>query len=269
MSNMKKRDVNIFRTLDNIRSAWAVIENQKNFCLSIGNTEALLESQKDFFIDGSDVRERFLTEFEDFLFSCEWTNSRVVKEIVGYIQSGTPLCQIADLVDLKESAFRMRIVRMTNTINDLLFDGKPCPDGIYLLRDADALKKCLIKIRLLQNAVDVNKEFSLWQLGYMKSHIGESDSFCAGRENLDKYFQSVLFLALTSRSFAMKLLGDIDPSALGYAYNDLRSDELNSTKLLFSLLLRRLTSASVACRDELAAAKREYRDYVQEQPSVV
>ncbi len=87
---------------------------------------------------------------------------------------------------------------------------------------------------------------------------------CDGRENLDKYFQSVLYLALTSRSFTLSLLDDIDPETLGYAYNDMQSDGVNSTKLIFSLLLRRLTSASVACKEELSMVKREYQGYMRE-----
>ena len=130
------------------------------------------------------------------------------------------------------------------------------------LSDADALKTCLIKLRLVRNPIDINKEFSLWQLARIKDHIGEQDSFHVGSENLDKYLQSVLFLALTSHSFASKLLADIDPVALGYAYNDLRSEGINSTKLLFSLLLEQLTFDSVSCKVELAVAKQMYQDYV-------
>lgn len=53
-----------------------------------------------------------------------------------------------------------------------------------------------------------------------------------------------------------------NPSTLGYAYKDMQAEGVNSTKLLFSLLLRRLTSDSVACKEELAIVKREYRDYL-------
>ena len=74
--------------------------------------ESWRAAQRRFVFDGADVRQSFLTEFEEFLFSCKWTDSDVAKEIVGYIQNGTPLNQIGGIVGLKNSAFRMRISRM-------------------------------------------------------------------------------------------------------------------------------------------------------------
>lgn len=257
-----KRDANIFKVLKTIHDAWASIENYDTSCFCDEEIESWHAAQRRFVFDGADVRQSFLTEFEEFLFSCKWTDSDVAKEIVGYIQNGTPLNQIGDIVGLKNSAFRMRISRMTDTINGLLFDGQPCPEGVYSLTDLAALKKCLVKLRLVRDPVNINEEFSLRQLGWLKSHIGQADSFDVGRENFDKYLQSVLYLALTSRSFTLNLLGDIDPETLGYAYNDMQSDEVNSTKLIFRLLLRRLNSTSVACKDELSMVKREYQDYM-------
>ncbi len=153
---------------------------------------------------------------------------------------------------------------MTDTINGLLFDGQTCPEGVYSLTDFAALKKCLIKLRLVRDPININEEFTLRQLGWVKAHVGQVADHKVGRENLDKYFQSVLYLALTSRSFTLSLLDDIDPETLGYAYNDMQSDGVNSTKLIFSLLLRRLTSASVACKEELSMVKREYQGYMRE-----
>ena len=257
-----KRDVNIFKVLNTIREAWTSIATYDTSGFCDEEIESWRAAQRRFVFDGADVRQSFLTEFEDFLFSCKWTDSDVVKEIVGYIQNGTPLNQIGGLVGLKNSAFRMRISRMTDTINGLLFDGQLCPEGVYSLTDFAALKKCLVKLRLVRVPVNINEEFSLRQLGWLKEHIGQAGSCNVGRENFVKYFQAVLFLALTSRTFNLKLLDDIDPEALGYAYNDMQSDGVNSTKLIFHLLLRRLSSASVACKDELSMVKREYQDYM-------
>lgn len=184
-----KRDANIFKVLKTIHDAWASIENYDTSCFCDEEIESWRAAQRRFVFDGADVRQSFLTEFEEFLFSCKWTDSDVAKEIVGYIQNGTPLNQIGDIVGLKNSAFRMRISRMTDTINGLLFDGQPCPEGVYSLTDLAALKKCLVKLRLVRDPVNINEEFSLRQLGWLKSHIGQADSFDVGRENFDKYLQ--------------------------------------------------------------------------------
>lgn len=257
-----KRDANIFKVLETVRDAWESISDFDTSGFSASELEEWSASQKRFVFDGQDVRQAFLLEFEDYLFSCEWTTSDVVGEIVGYIKDGVPLNQIGDLVGLKNSAFRMRMSRMTDSINALLFDGQTCPEGIYSLSDLGALKKVLVKLRLVREPVVLNEEFSLRQINWMKSHVSDSEMAQIGRENLDKYFQSVLYLALTSRTFMLNLLDDIDPSVLQYALNDMQSDGVNSTKLLFSLLLRRLSSSSVACKDELLTVKREYQDYM-------
>ena len=156
----------------------------------------------------------------------------------------------------------MRMVRMTDTINSLLFDGQSCPNEVYSLTDLGALKKTLVKLRLVRDQININEEFSLRQLGWLKAHMEGSEIAQIGRENMDKYFQTVLFMALSSRTFNLNLLDDIDPGVLSYALKDMQSDAVNSTKLLFSLLLKHLTSDSVACKDELAIVKREYQDYM-------
>ena len=258
-----KRDANIFKVLAQMKKAWEAIQTKNTSDFSEEELEAWRASQRRFQLDGSDVRQSFLSEFEDFLFSCVWTNSEVVKEIVGYIKRGVPLNQICDLVGLKNSAFRMRIARMTEAVNDLLFDGQSCPRGIYFLTDLAALKKCLVKIRLVRERFDINKEFTLRQLGWIQAHVDGIDNPKVGPENLDNYIKSVLFFALTSRSFTLALLDKVDPTSLACAYNDMQSDGVNSAKLLFSLLLRRLTFDSVACKEELSIVKREYYDYLQ------
>ena len=254
------RDVNVFRILEKMSDAWEFIQIRSTLDFSEEELEAYRAEQRRFTFNGEDVRLSLLKEFKEFLFSCEWADSKVVREIVGYIEFGTPLNEIGDLVGLKNSAFRMRMSRITDTINGLLFDGQTCPKGVYSLTDLGAMKKCLVRIRLVRDPISIYEEFSLRQLGWLKAHIDQVDSFAVGRENLDKYFQSVLYLALTSRTFTLNLLDDIDPETLAYAYKDMQSEGVNSTKLLFSLLLRRLTSASVACKDELAIVKREYQD---------
>ena len=131
-----KRETNIFRVLETVRSAWASAASHDAACLADGDAEARLAARRRFLLDGEDVRERFLREFEDFLFSCSWTDSAVVREIVGYIKSGVPLNKIGNLVELRNSAFRMRMLRITETVNGLLFDGRACPEGIYALTAA-------------------------------------------------------------------------------------------------------------------------------------
>lgn len=257
------RDVNIFKVLEKMKKAWEDIQTKKTSDFSEEELEAWLASQRRFQFDGSDIRQSFLTEFENFLFSCKWTNSSVVHDIVGYIKRGTALQDIGDLVGLKNSAFRMRMSRMTDTINDLLFDGQTCQEGIYSLTDLGALKKALVKLRLVRDPVNLDEEFSLRQLEWIQAHVDGIDNPKAGPENLDNFFKSVLFLALTSRSFILALLDKVDPASLACAYNDMQSDGVNSTKLLFSLLLRRLTFDSVACKEELSIVKREYYDYLQ------
>lgn len=158
------------------------------------------------------------------------------------------------------------LLLLLQTISDklyaLLFDAQSCPEGIYSLTDLGALKKALLRLRLARDPVDVHEEFSLRQLNWVEAHIAGVDSFTVDKSNLDKYFKAVLYLALTSRSFTLNLLDDIDPTALGYAFKDMQSYYINSTKLLFTLLLRHLTSDSVACEDELSTVKREYQDYM-------
>ena len=226
-----RQGANIFKVLETMKDAWASIEGFDTSGFSEEELDAWLASQRRFVFDGVDVRQAFLSEFEDYLFSCEWSDSAVVREIVGYIREGVPLNQIGTLVGLKNSAFRMRMVRITNTINGLLFDGQSCHAGIYSLCDLGAVKKALVKLRLVRDPININEEFSLRQLGWIKAHIEGVGEVKIGRENLDKYFQSVLFLALTSRSFTLNLLDDIDPSTLGYAYKDMQSEGVNSTKL--------------------------------------
>lgn len=257
-----KRDANIFKVLETMRDAWESVSQFDTSGFSAGEIEEWEASQRRFVFGGQDVREALVSELEDWLFSCEWTDSDIVREIVGYIKGGTPLNQIGDLVGLKNSAFRMRMSRMTDSVNALLFDGQSCPEGIYSLSDLGAVKKCLVKLRLVREPVSMNEEFSLRQVNWMKSHVSEAEKAEIGRENLDKYFQSVLFLALTSRTFVLNLLDEVDPSVLKYAIDDISSDGVNSTKLLFSLLLKRLSSSSVACKEELLAVKREYQDYM-------
>lgn len=256
------REINIFRVLEKMNDAWEVIQIRSTLDFSEEELEAYRAEQRRFVFNGEDVRLSLLKEFREFLFSCEWSDSKIAKEIVGYIEFGTPLNEIGDLVGLKNSAFRMRMSRITDTINGLLFDGQTCPNGVYSLTDLGALKKTLVKLRLVRDPINIHDEYSLKQLAWIKAHIEGVDNPKVGRENLDKYFQSVLYLALTSRSFMLNLLDDIDPSTLGYAYKDMQSEGVNSTKLLFSLLLKRLSSSSVSCQDELAIVKREYQDYM-------
>ena len=256
------RDINIFRVLEKMNDAWEVIQIRSTLDFSEEELEAYRAEQRRFIFNGEDVRLSLLKEFKEFLFSCEWTDSKVVREIVGYIEFGTPLNEIGDLVGLKNSAFRMRMSRITDTINGLLFDGQSCPNEVYSLTDLGALKKTLVKLRLVRDQININEEFSLRQLGWLKAHMEGSEIAQIGRENMDKYFQTVLFMALSSRTFNLNLLDDIDPGVLSYALKDMQSDAVNSTKLLFSLLLKHLTSDSVACKDELAIVKREYQDYM-------
>ena len=256
------REINIFRVLEKMNDAWEVIQIRSTLDFSEEELDAYMAEQRRFIFNGEDVRLSLLKEFKEFLFSCEWSDSKIVREIVGYIELGTPLSEIGDLVGLKNSAFRMRMVRITDTINGLLFDGQTCPTGVYSLTDLGAMKKCLVRIRLVREPVEVNVEFSLRQLGWLKAHIDGVRDPKVGRENLDRYFKSVLYLALTSRTFTLNLLDEVDRETLAYAYKDMQSEGVNSTKLLFSLLLQRLTSDSVACKEELAIVKREYRDYL-------
>ena len=256
------RNPNIFKVLDTMKAAWASISNFDTSSFSDEELEKWRIAQNRFVFEGADIRQTYVTELEDYLFSCEWTENAVVQEIVAYIKKGTPLNFIGPLVGLQNVAFRLRMKRMTDKLNALLFDGKSCPEGVYSLTDLGALKKALLRLRLVRDTISINEEFSLRQLGWIEAHIAQADSFHVGRENIDKYLQSVLFLALTSRTFTLNLLDDIDPTALGYAFKDMQADSVNSTKLLFSLLLRRLTSASVACKEELAIVKKEYQDFM-------
>lgn len=257
-----KREANIFKILETLKSAWEDISSFDTSGFSAEELDEYVRSQNRFQFDGADVRETFVLEFEDFLYSCEWTDSGVVRDIVGYIKRGTALQEIGDLVGLKNSAFRMRMSRMTDTINDLLFEGQTCPEGIYSLTDLGALKKALVKLRLVRDPVNLDEEFSLRQLGWIQAHIDGIESPKVGKDNLEKYFKSVLFLALTSRSFTLNLLDEVDQETLCYAYEDMKAAGVNSTKLLFSLLLRRLSADDVACKDALAVVKREYQDYM-------
>lgn len=257
-----KRDANIFRVLETMRDAWASIEGFDTSGFSEAEREEWLHAQSRFLFEGVDVRQTLVSEFSDYLFSCEWTDDKIYVEIVSYIKSGTPLKNIGDLVGLRNSAFRMRMLRMTEIINGLLFDGEACPEGVYSLTDLGAVKKTLVKLRLVRDPVDIDTEFSIRQLGWARAHVEGVEIPQIGRENMDKYFQTVLFLALTSRTFNLNLLDDIDPGVLSYALKDMQSAGVNSTKLLFSLLLKRLTFDSVACKEELAIVKREYQDYM-------
>lgn len=257
-----KRDANIFKILGTMKNALALVEGYDTSGFSESELDEWIREQNRFRFENADVRQTLVSEFEDWLFSCEWTDSAVVREIVGYIKNGTPLSEIADRVGLKNAAFRARMKRLTDHINDLLFDGQACPEGIYSLTDLGGVKKTLVKLRLVRDPINIDEEFSLRQLGWLKAHIGDEEIPQIGRENMDKYFQSVLFLALSSRTFTLNLLDNIDPGVLSYALRDLKSDGVNSTKLLLSLLLKRLTSDSVACKDELAVVKREYQDYM-------
>lgn len=257
-----RQGANIFKVVETMKDAWASIERFDTSGFSAEELEAYVASQKRFLFDGADVRQSLTNELEDFVFSCKWTDSDIAKEIVGYVRSGVPLSQIGDLVGLKNSAFRMRVIRLTDHINDLLFDGQSCSEGIYTLTDLGALKKTLVKLRLVRDPIKIYEEFSLKQLDLFKEHTAGAEIPQIERENLDIYYNSVLFLALTSRTFNLNMLDEIDPAVLSYALKDLQSDGVNPTKLLFSLLLRRLTSESVACKDELAIVKHEYQDYL-------
>ncbi len=256
------RNPNIFKVLDTMKLALESILNFDTSGFSDDELEEWRIAQRRFVFEGADIRQTYVTELEDYLFSCEWTENNVVKEIVGYIQKGTPLNFIGALVGLQNVAFRLRMKRMTEKLNALLFDGQSCPEGVYSLTDFGALKKALLQLRLVRDSVDVHEEFSLRQFNWVEAHIAGVDSFTVDKSNLDKYFKAVLYLALTSRSFTLNLLDDIDPTALGYAFKDMQSYNVNSTKLLFSLLLRHLTSDSVACKEELAIVKKEYQDFM-------
>lgn len=257
-----RQGANIFTVVKTMKDAWASIEGFDTSGFSEEELAKWIREQNRFRFEGSDVRQTLVSEFEDFVFSCEWTDSAVVRDIVGYVKSGVRLTDIGNLVGLKKSAFSMRIIRLTRHINDLLFDGQSCQEGTYSLTDLGAIKKCLVKIRLVRDPISINEEFSLRQLGWIKAHIEGVGEVKIGRENLDKYLKVILFLGLTSRTFTLNLLDDIDPGVLSYALKDMQSDAVNSTKLLFSLLLKHLTSDSVACKDELAMVKREYQDYM-------
>lgn len=256
------RNPNIFKVLDTLKARLESILSLDTSGFSEVELEKWRIAQNRFVFEGADIRQTYVTELEDYLFSCEWTDSDVVREIVGYIRKGTPLNFIGALCGLQQTAFRLRMKRISDKLYALLFDAQFCPEGIYSLTDLGALKKALLQLRLARDSIDINAEFSLRQLNWMEAHIAGVDSFTVDKSNLDKYFQSVLYLALTSRTFTLNLLDDIDPTTLGYALKDMQLYNVNSTKLLFSLLLRHLTSDSVACKEELLFAKREYLDYV-------
>lgn len=260
--DVSARNPNIFKVLDTLKARLESILSLDTSGFSEVELEKWRIAQNRFVFEGADIRQTYVTELEDYLFSCEWTDSDVVREIVGYIRKGTPLNFIGALCGLQQTAFRLRMKRISDKLYALLFDAQSCPEGIYSLTDLGALKKALLQLRLARDSIDINAEFSLRQLNWMESHIAGVDSFTVDKSNLDKYFQSVLYLALTSRTFTLNLLDDIDPTTLGYALKDMQSYNVNSTKLLFSLLLRHLTSDSVACKEELLFAKREYLDYV-------
>lgn len=256
------RNPNIFKVLDTLKARLESILSLDTSGFSEEELEKWRIAQNRFVFEDADIRQTYVTELEDYLFSCEWTESEVVRDIVGYIRKGTPLNFIGALCGLQQTAFRLRMKRISDKLYALLFDAQSCPEEVYSLADLGALKKALLQLRLVRDSIDINAEFSLRQLNWMEAHIAGIDSFTVDKSNLDKYFQSVLYLALTSRTFTLNLLDDIDPMALGYALKDMQADSVNSTKLLFSLLLRRLTSASVACKEELLFAKREYLNYV-------
>lgn len=256
------RNPNIFKVLDTLKARLESILSLDTSGFSEEELEKWRIAQNRFVFEGADIRQTYVTELEDYLFSCEWTESEVVREIVGYIRKGTPLNFIGALCGLQQTTFRLRMKRISDKLYALLFDAQSCPEEVYSLADLGALKKALLRLRLARDPVDVHEEFSLRQLNWVEAHIAGVDSFTVDKSNLDKYFKAVLYLALTSRSFTLNLLDDIDPTALGYAFKDMQSYYINSTKLLFTLLLRHLTSDSVACKDELSTVKREYQDYM-------
>lgn len=257
----RTRVINVFRICEKMHEAWELILLRKAACKTSEELLAWQEEQKKFLVNGQDVRLLVMKEFEEFISDCEWEKHDIAREIATYLSSGVPLNEVGKLVGLKNSAFRMRVKRITDNANSLLFDGKTCPVGIYSLEDVSALKKCLIKLRLIRNPININEEFTLRQLGWIKSTVEGAEECKIGRENMDSYFKAVLFLALISRTFTLSLLDELDPSVLDYAFKDLQAKGINSTRLLFDLLLKNLSSSSVACEAELAAAKREYQEY--------
>lgn len=221
------RNPNIFKVLDTLKARLESILSPDTSGFSEEELEEWRVAQNRFVFEGADIREKYVAELEDYLFSCEWTESERVREIVGYIQMGKPLCNIGALCGLQQTAFRLRMKRLSDKLYAILFDAQSCPEGIYSLTDLGALKKALLRLRLVRNPIDFNAEFSLRQVGWLKAHVEGSEKAVIGRENLDKYFQSVLFLALTSRTFTLNLLDDVDPSVLQYALTDMQANSVH------------------------------------------
>ena len=89
------RNPNIFKVLDTLK---ARLESILSLDTSVFSEEELEEwriAQNRFVFEGADIRQTYVTELEDYLFACEWTESEVVREIVGYIRKGRTLTALA------------------------------------------------------------------------------------------------------------------------------------------------------------------------------
>jgi len=255
------RDINIFRVWTRLSDSWNKLQLKMGSELPDAEAEEFAADLKRFTVNGEDVRTTFYREFKDYFFSFEWAKNETEKEIASRFQAGVPFARIPALVGLKESAFRMKVARLTERINGLLFDGRQCPEGVYTLKDLEGINRCLVRLRLVRDPVDALQEFSMWQTNWIEAQAGPSEGWGVSSANMDKYFQAVLFLATVSRTFTLNCLDELEPSALGYAWRDMQSDGINSTKLLFSLLLKYLTPQDVSCDRALALAKHDYKEY--------
>ena len=75
------REINIFRVLEKMNDAWEVIQIRSTLDFSEEDLEAYRAEQRRFVFNGEDVRLSLLKEFREFLFSCEWSDSKIAKEI--------------------------------------------------------------------------------------------------------------------------------------------------------------------------------------------
>ena len=60
------RNPNIFKVLDNMKAAWNSIESYDTSGFSEDELEAWTASQRRFAFDGSDIRQVYVTELEDY-----------------------------------------------------------------------------------------------------------------------------------------------------------------------------------------------------------
>jgi hypothetical protein len=181
--------------------------------------------------------ELFLTNFKDYLLAGEYTKSEGNLQIVKYRLEGYTHSEIIDVLDLKESAYRVRVNRLTKEIYRAVFNRDTVPYDLVYLDSAEVIHKANLSLRSAVMDSDVTNYFSINTLRDINSQTKDvhADGRLGSRED---YNNTMRFLAMYSTKTYNQIRGSINNAVLAYIILELNSKKPNTASYIFNSLMQ-------------------------------